>query len=149
MTCHTDNAEAEKAYLHFIEHVEPQLKPRQFKLARTYVGHPLRAQLPKPRYQIFDRDTQVQVELFREENVPLETEEAKLGQQYQKLTGSLTVQFRGEERTLVQMGCYLEEPDRPLAPGSVGVDHQPAAARSREVRGNLRPARQAAPASRP
>src|ERR1035437_1945293 len=42
MTCHTDNAEAEKAYLHFVEHVEPQLKPRQFKLAQTYVTHPLR-----------------------------------------------------------------------------------------------------------
>src|ERR1700757_4007904 len=24
MTCHTDNAEAEKAYLPFVEHVEPQ-----------------------------------------------------------------------------------------------------------------------------
>jgi oligoendopeptidase F len=114
MTCHTDNAEAEKAYLYFIEHVDPQLKPRQFKLARTYVTHPLRTKLPKLRYQVFDRDTQVQVELFREENVPLETEEAKLGQQFQKLTGSLTVQFRGEEKTLIQMGRYLEEPDRPL-----------------------------------
>jgi oligoendopeptidase F len=114
MTCHTDNAEAEKAFLHFIEHVDPQLKPRQFKLARTYVTNPLRAQLPKLRYQVFDRDTQVQVELFREENVPLETEEAKLGQQFQKLTGSLTVQFRGEEQTLIQMSRYLEEPDRPL-----------------------------------
>ena len=76
--------------------------------------HPLRAQLPQERYQVFDRDTQVQVELFRPENVPLETEEAKLSQQYQKLSGSLTVQFRGEEKTLVQMGRYLEEPDRPL-----------------------------------
>jgi oligoendopeptidase F len=54
------------------------------------------------------------VELFREENVALETEEARLGQQYQKLAGSLTVQFHGEEKTLVQMGKYLEEPDRPL-----------------------------------
>ncbi|MBU6410518.1 MAG: M3 family oligoendopeptidase, partial [Verrucomicrobia bacterium] len=26
MTCHTDNADAEKAYLHFVENVEPQLK---------------------------------------------------------------------------------------------------------------------------
>src|SRR5437879_6266387 len=34
MTCHTDNAEAEKAYLHFVENIEPQLKPRQFKLAQ-------------------------------------------------------------------------------------------------------------------
>ena len=44
----------------------------------------------------------------------METEEAKLGQQYQKLSGSLTVQFRGEEKTLIQMGRYLEEPDRAL-----------------------------------
>ena len=48
------------------------------------------------------------------ENVPLETEEAKLSQQYQKLIGSLTVPFRGEERTLAQMGRYLEDPDRAL-----------------------------------
>ena len=38
MTCHTDNAEAERAYLHFVENVEPQIKPRQFKLAQTYVS---------------------------------------------------------------------------------------------------------------
>ena len=114
MTCHTDNPEAEQAYLQFVEHIEPQIKPRQFKLAQAYVGHPLRAQLPKQRYEVFDRDTQLHVELFRPENVPLETEEAKMSQQYQKLSGSLTVQFRGEEKTLVQMGRYLEEPDRPL-----------------------------------
>ena len=37
MTCHTDNAEAEKAYLHFVEKIEPQLKPRQFELEKIYV----------------------------------------------------------------------------------------------------------------
>jgi oligoendopeptidase F len=114
MTCHTDNAEAEKAYLHFVENVEPQLKPRQFALEKIYVAHPLREKLPQPRFQIFDRDVKNHVELFRQENVPLETEETKLSQQYQKLSGSLTVNFRGEEKTLVQMGRYLEEPDRAL-----------------------------------
>ncbi|MBI3851151.1 MAG: M3 family oligoendopeptidase [Verrucomicrobia bacterium] len=114
MTCHTDHAEAEKAYLHFVEQIEPQLKPRQFKLAQIFLAHPLRRQLPKRRYEVFDRNTAVHVELYRAENVPLETEEAKLGQQYQKLTGSLTVRFRGEEKTLVQMSRYLEEPDRAL-----------------------------------
>jgi len=114
MTCHTDNAEAETAYLHFVEKIEPQIKPRQFRLAKAYVAHPLREKLPRERYLVFDRDTKVQVELFRQENVPLETEETKLGQEYQKLSGSLTVQFRGQEQTLVQMGRYQEEPDRPL-----------------------------------
>lgn len=114
MTCHTEDAEAERAYLHFIETVDPELKARQFALAQLYAGHPLRAQLPRDRYEMLDRDLQVTVELFRPKNVPLETAEAKLGQQYQKLAGSLTVQFRGEEKTLIQMGRYLEEPDRAL-----------------------------------
>jgi oligoendopeptidase F len=114
MTCHTDNAEAEKAYLHFVEHVEPQLKPRQFALEQLYVAHPQRKNLPKARYEVFDRDVANHVTLFRPENVALETEEAKLGQQYPKLIGAQTVNFRGEEKTLVQMGRFLEEPDRTL-----------------------------------
>ena len=142
MTCHTDNPDAEKAYLHFVENVEPRVKPRQFALEKIYVAHPQRGALlairrdelckspslfphggkigtrvTRPsdkRYAVFDRDVKNHVELFRPENVPLETEEARLSQQYQKLSGSLTVKFRGEEKTLVQMGRYLEEPDRPL-----------------------------------
>ncbi|MFM2294383.1 MAG: hypothetical protein RLZZ350_796 [Verrucomicrobiota bacterium] len=114
MTCHTDNADAEKSYLHFVEHIEPQLKPRQSVLEKLYVAHPQRAKLPPLRYAVFDRDVQVRVELFRAENVALETEEAKLCQQYQKLIGAQTVNFRGEEKTLVQMGKLLEEPDRAL-----------------------------------
>ena len=114
MTCHTDNANAEKAYLHFVENIEPQLKSRQFALERMYAATPLREQLPTERFNVFDRDVKNRVALFRQENIPLETEEAKLSQQYQKLSGSLTVKFRGEEKTLVQMGPYLEEIDRPL-----------------------------------
>ena len=114
MTCHTDNADAEKAYLHLVENVEPQLKPRQFALEKIYVAHPQFNQLPKARYEVFNRDVKNHVELFRPENVALETEEAKLAQQYQKLIGAQTVTFRGEEKTLVQMGRYLEEPDRAL-----------------------------------
>lgn len=117
MTCHTDDPAAEKSYLDFVENIEPELKPKQFKLAQLYLQHPLRPALlaeKKARYEVFDRNTQLHVELFREENVPLETEESKLSQQYQKLAGSLTVNFRGEEKTLVQMGRYFEEPDRAL-----------------------------------
>jgi oligoendopeptidase F len=114
MTCHTDNADAERAYLQFVEHVEPQLKPRQFALEQIYVAHPQFNHLPKARLEVFNRDVKNHVTLFRAENVALETEEAKLCQQYQKLIGAQTVKFRGEEKTLVQMGRYLEEPDRAL-----------------------------------
>ena len=112
MTCHTDDDGAKKAYLEFVEKVEPHLKPRKFRLAKILLAHPLRDQLSRDRYEMLERDTWVQVELFRDENVALETEEKKLGQQYQELAGSLTVQFRGEEKTLPQMAPLLEETDR-------------------------------------
>jgi oligoendopeptidase F len=114
MTCQTEDLEAERAYLHFLEHVEPLAKPREFRLEQLYLAHPRRDQLPRARYEVFDRDLRAHVELFREENVPLETEEARLGQQYQKRAGALTVPFQGQEQTLVQMARYQEDPDRAL-----------------------------------
>lgn len=112
MTCHTSKDEAKEAYLDFVENIEPHLKERFFQLAKKFVAHPHRKDLPKERYEILNRDWQSMVDLFREENVPLETEESKLGQQYQEKMGALTVEFQGEEKTLVQMGVYLQETDR-------------------------------------
>jgi oligoendopeptidase F len=112
MTCHTDDAVAKHAYLRFVEEIEPKLKPRQFNLSRLYLAHPQRRQLPSDRYRVLDRDTEVHVELYRDANVPLQTEETKLEQQYQEITGALTVTFQGEERTLPQMARLLELPDR-------------------------------------
>ncbi|HEY1173255.1 MAG TPA: M3 family oligoendopeptidase [Verrucomicrobiae bacterium] len=114
MSCHTESKEAEGAYLHFVEKIDPELKPRNFTLEKIYLESPLRKQLDQTRFAVYDRSIKNHVELYREENVALETEEAKLGQQYQKLAGSLTVNFRGEEKTLIQMGRFLEEPDRAL-----------------------------------
>lgn len=112
MTCRTDDPDAERAYLQFVEEIEPRFKPRQFRLESAYFNHPVRRELPKERYEMLDRHVEAAVELFREENVPLETEESRIGQQYQKLSGGLTVQFQGEERTLAQMAPFLEQPDR-------------------------------------
>lgn len=114
MTCYTENSEAEKAHLHFVEKIQPELKPRQFVLEQNYTAHPVRGQLPPERFTVFDRDIKNHVELFRPENVSLETEDAKLSQQYQKLSGSLMVNFRGEEKTIPQMAPYQEETDRAM-----------------------------------
>jgi oligoendopeptidase F len=82
--------------------------------SRSFISNTAAQPIPQSRYEVFDRNTRVQVELFRQENVALETEQAKKGQEYQKLCGAMTVQFRGEEETLAQMARYLEEPDRAL-----------------------------------
>jgi oligoendopeptidase F len=112
MTCQTDNPEYEKAYLHFVEEIEPRCKPRFQRLRERYLQSPAREKLPKDRYALLDRKTSNAVEIFREQNVPLETQEDKLGQQYQKISGAMTVSYDGKEQTLQQMARYLEEPHR-------------------------------------
>ena len=112
MTCQTDDPEREKAYFHFVEQIEPKLKPRSFKLKQMLLQSEYFKELPDRGYGVFKRKTRNQVEIFRSENVPLETEETKLGQRYQKVIGSMTVQYDGREQTLTQLGRYLEEPNR-------------------------------------
>lgn len=114
MTCHTDDPAIEAAFLHFVEQIAPKCKPRWQKLRQRFVASPARALLPRDRYFVYDRSTASAVEVFREENVSLETEDEKLDQRYKKLCGAMTIQYDGKEQTLQQMSRYLKEPNRPV-----------------------------------
>ena len=112
MTCQTDDEAREKAYMHIVEVVDPWLKPRQFALMQKLAQSPLFKQLP-PFYAVYCRSVETQVKIYREENVARETQVARLTQQYQKISGAMTVQFDGQEQTLARMARIQEEPDRP------------------------------------
>src|SRR4051794_35028095 len=114
MTCQTDDPAREAAYLAFVRDIEPKLKPLLNALRAKYLDSPHRAGLDPERYRVYDRSQENRRSLFREANIPRETELAELEQQYQKLIGAMTVHFRGEERTPAQMAPFLEEPDRAL-----------------------------------
>lgn len=112
MTRDTEDDDKERRYLEFIENVVPRAKPWFHRLNEKYVACPHRGELDAERYGVLDREIEALIELFREENIPLQTETAKLSQRYQKLCGAMTVTFRGEERTLPQMARFLEDTDR-------------------------------------
>lgn len=114
MTSQTDDPVREAAYLHFVEEIDPKTKPLWFALEHAYLSSPARKTLAKDRYSVLDRTIENDVALFREANVPLETQEALLQKTYQKIIGAMTVTFQGREQTLQQMAKYLEEPDRDL-----------------------------------
>ena len=112
MTCHTDDPDAERAYLNYVGDIEPKAKPYWFKLQQLYLNSPHRSKLPRNRWHVFERETKKDVELFRPENIPLQTEETKLEQGYQKALGAMVVKLGGKELTLQQAGRFLEEKDR-------------------------------------
>ncbi|MBX6312931.1 MAG: M3 family oligoendopeptidase [Isosphaeraceae bacterium] len=114
MTCQTDDPEREAAHLAWVRDIEPKLKPLQHALRSKYLDSPHRAGLDPERYHVFDRAQANRRALYREANIPRETELAELEQQYQKIVGAMMVTFRGQEYTPAQMAPFLEEPDRAL-----------------------------------
>jgi len=112
MTCHTEDEVAKKAFLEFVENIEPKFKPIGFELDRKYIACSHRSELDADRYHVLDRDTEADVAIFREENVPLETELSKLSQQFSEVSGAMTVEFDGEEKTMPQMATYIQKTDR-------------------------------------
>ncbi len=110
--CHTDDQAIEKRYLHFIENVLPKLAPYGFKLKQKLLAAPCLDQLTDERYRMLIREWRSDVEIYRDQNIPLSTELAKLNQEYDKLIGAMTVEFRGEQRTLQQMALFLDDTDR-------------------------------------
>jgi len=112
MTCHTDNAEYNKAYLDHIQNVQPNLKDVGFELDKKISRSPFVAQLDARRYHVYLRNMRAGVELFRPENVPIETRLAELDQEYSQICGAMTVHFHGQERTIPQMSPFQESTDR-------------------------------------
>ncbi len=113
-TCHTDDEEIERAYLQLVEEIDPRLKPLEFELKKKLVASPHASALDRKRFAMLERSWSNAVGLYREENIPLETREAKLFADYSKVTGSMMVEFRGKQRTMQQMAKFLDEPDREL-----------------------------------
>ncbi len=114
MTCQTDDADRKAAFLDYVENIEPKVKPRCHELNVKYCRTPIANDLPTARYFVLDRSIRARVELFRKENVPLETEETKLEQKYQEIGGAQTVRFDGKEQTLQQLALYAERTDRSI-----------------------------------
>ncbi len=114
MTCKTDDETIKKAFFDFLENIDPKTKPRAHELNIKYTQAPASKQLPAPRYEVLDRSLRATVEIYRDENVPLQVDEGKLEQKYQEIGGAQMVTFDGREQTLQQLAIYTENTDRQI-----------------------------------
>ena len=84
MTCNTEDQNVQGAYARYVEEVAPKVKPLAFeldqRLAKLAADLSLDGGEGGDRYKVLTRDTRCEVELFREENVPPETDLARLVQ---------------------------------------------------------------------
>jgi oligoendopeptidase F len=113
-SCHTDDPQIKKAYLDYVENIEPKLKPVMFRLQKKFLSSQHADALSGERYDILKKKWQADVEIYRDENVPIETQVTKLVTQYDEICGDMIVSFEGREYTMQQMARFQEETDRNL-----------------------------------
>ncbi len=112
MTCDTTDKELEKAYLFFVTEIEPKIAPIQDQLNQKLIACNFLDQLDHDKYFIYLRGIKKDIEIFRQENVPLQAEIATEAQKYGTIVGSMSVSIDGKELTLQQAANFLKNPER-------------------------------------
>jgi oligoendopeptidase F len=120
-TVDTSDQDKEADHLRFSSEILPQMEERSVALARKlletgYATTALTTTLARFRTQI---------EIFREENVPIFATLEEHSARYQRITGSMTAEWDGVERPLPQLQPFLKSPDRAVRERAFRASSQP------------------------
>lgn len=103
----TDEKAAER-YGRYVEEVFPKSSEAEQKLKTKILETGLTAE----GFEMPLKRMRVEAELYREDNVPLLSEEKALCKGYDDITGTQTVHWRGEDLPIPKMAPFGEDPDR-------------------------------------
>jgi oligoendopeptidase F len=112
MTCDTTSEELLQKFQYFATEIEPKIAPFSNELNKKLVASAYVDHLDGEKYFIFLRAVKKALELFREENIPVQTEIQVEQQKYQSTTGAMSVHIDDKEFTLEQASVFLKGTDR-------------------------------------
>jgi len=107
-TVDTADEEGETLYTNFLDTIFPKIQEAENSLNQKLLDSKL-----EPEYlKVALRNMRAEADLFCEENLPLLSEEQKIGLEYNKIMAAQTVTWENEERTISQMYPLQQEKDR-------------------------------------
>jgi oligoendopeptidase F len=112
MTCDTTDKALEEAFNFFYIEIQPKIQPFADLLNRKLVESPFTEQLDQKKYFTYLRSVKKSIDLYREENIPIQADINVLQQQYGTIVGKMTIEVDGKEYTLQQAAKFLESPER-------------------------------------
>src|SRR5690349_805320 len=72
MTCDTNNKALEEAFVYFCMEIQPKLQPYADALNKKLINSPFVKELDQEKYYTYLRNVKKSIDLFREENIPLQ-----------------------------------------------------------------------------
>ena len=104
----TADEEAEAFLKHLLANIFPPVMQAGNELNKKLVE----SGLTPDNFELPLKKMRADIELFREENIPLSTKSQAIGLEYGKITGAQVVEWNGEEVTFQQLEKVLEDHDR-------------------------------------
>jgi oligoendopeptidase F len=106
----TADQEAEKRFLVLVGEIMPQARVAEQALKDKLLS--LNDYTPSEDTVMLVRRFRAEASIFRNENVPLQSELMKLGNEYDKIVGGMTIEWEGEQETMPQARLHLRDKDR-------------------------------------
>lgn len=112
MSCDTANEDLVAQFQYFATEIEPKISPINNQLNQKFVDNPFFDELDKEKYFVYKRSIKKALEIYRDENVDLFSQLQVKQQQYQSITGAMSVTINGQEYTLEQASVLLKDLNR-------------------------------------
>ncbi len=112
MTCDTANTQLRDSYNDFVQNIEPHMAPLGNELNKKIMAAEFKSSLTKTGYDIYLRGIKNSIDLFREENIPLNTQLQELEQQFGEINGAQSIEHNGETMTLQKASVFLKDLNR-------------------------------------
>lgn len=112
MTCDTANETLVNQLNVFIAEIQPSMTAYGNDLDIKTLASPYVSQLTADGYDIMVRGMKQAIDIFREENIPLQTELQTEERKYGAIAGAMTVVIDGQEMTLPAASDLLQVTDR-------------------------------------
>jgi len=114
MTCDTTNQLLTDDYNVFVSEIDPHISPYSNELNSKLVESPFLNELDADTYRIYIRGVKKALELYREENIPLQTRIGIESQKYGAISGAMTVLWEGKEITLQMASSLMKDVNRKI-----------------------------------
>lgn len=112
MTIDTTDASLSEAYSFFVSEIAPKSAPFDDILNKKLMDCPFVSELKEQEaYKIYFRSVEKSIALFREENIPLETEIQEKSKEYGAISAAQNIEWEGKTLTMQQAANLLKKQD--------------------------------------
>ena len=112
MNIDTTDKELGEQFSFWIKEISPNTAPYSHKLNLKLVNSPYLKDLDQEKYRIYLRSVKKQIEIFREDNIPLFTTMEEKQQEYGAISAKMSIEVDGKKMTMQKAALLLKSTNR-------------------------------------